>query len=331
MERAYSYVTGFLARRLVNYVVLCLIATFLAYTLASLTFHPLDVLLSRNPPPSPATLAAKARDLHLDEPVLARYFSWLGGVLHGDFGQTIDGTPITDELGRRVGVSLRLFLLGTVIGVALGVLAGVVGAIRQYRFSDYLITIGSFVVLSTPVFLLGLLIKQGALQLNQASGSNILQFTGETTPNFQGGFWASVGDRVRHLVVPTLTIALGQIALYSRYQRGAMLDVLGSDFLRTAQAKGLTRRRALVKHGLRTALIPMATLFAFGFGTLITGGVFTENLFSWYGMGDWLVYGIGQQDTNITATVTLFVAVCVLVSGLLSDVLYSVLDPRVRG
>ncbi|GLY69229.1 ABC transporter permease [Amycolatopsis taiwanensis] len=322
--------TGFLTRRLVNYLVLCLIATFLAYTLASLTFHPLDVLLTRNPPPSAETLAAKAHDLHLDEPVPARYFSWLGGVLHGDFGQTIDGAPITSELGRRVGVSLRLFLLGTVIGIVVGVLAGVIGAIRQYRFSDYLVTIASFVILSTPVFLLGLLLKQGALQINQAAGSNVLQFTGETTPNFTGGFWASFGDRVRHLIVPTLTIALGQIALYSRYQRSAMLDVLGSDFLRTARAKGLTRRKALFKHGMRTALIPMATLFAFGFGTLITGGVFTENLFSWYGMGDWLVYGIGQQDTNITATVTLFVAVCILVSGWLSDVLYSALDPRVR-
>lgn len=329
-ERADHPVTAFLARRLANYVLLCLIATFLAYTLASLTFHPLDVLLTRNPPPSPATIAAKARDLHLDEPVIRRYFSWLGGVLRGDFGQTIDGAPITGELGRRAGVSLRLFLLGTAIGVVAGVLAGVVSAIRRQRFTDHLITIGSFVILSTPVFLLGLLLKQGALQINHAAGSNVLQFTGETTPNFSGGFWASLGDRAIHLIVPTLTIALGQIALYSRYQRSAMLDVLGSDFLRTARAKGLTRRKALVKHGMRTALIPMATLFAFGFGTLITGGVFTENLFGWYGMGDWLVYGIGQQDTNITATVTLFVAVCILVSGWLSDVLYAALDPRVR-
>ena len=109
-----------------------------------------------------------------------------------------------------------------------------------------------------------------------------------------------------------------------------MLDVLGSDFLRTAQAKGLTRRRALFTHGLRTALIPMATLFAFGFGLLITGGVFTERIFGWFGMGDWLVYGVQQQDTNIVAIVTLFVAVLVLISGWLSDVLYAALDPRIR-
>ncbi|MGH3624725.1 MAG: ABC transporter permease, partial [Sciscionella sp.] len=216
------------------------------------------------------------------------------------------------------------------LGIVIGVLVGVGSAIRQYKFSDYLATTLSFVVLSTPVFLLGIFLKLGALQLNDATGTDLLQFTGEATPNFSGSFGAELADRLKHLILPTLTIALGQIALYSRYQRSAMLDVLGSDFLRTAQAKGLTRRKALYKHGLRTALIPMATLFAFGFGTLITGGVFTERIFTWFGMGNWLIDGISYQDTNITATVTLFVAVCILLSGWLSDVLYAALDPRVR-
>jgi peptide/nickel transport system permease protein len=227
-------------------------------------------------------------------------------------------------------VSLRLFLIGTIVGITLGVIVGVAGAIRQYKFSDYFATLFSFVILSTPVFLLGLLLKYGALEINSALGAQVLVFTGETTPGFQGSFGAALLDRLQHLVLPTITIALGQIAYYSRYQRSAMLDVLGSDFLRTAQAKGLTRRKALYKHGLRTALVPMATLFAFGFGLLITGGVFTERIFGWFGMGDWLVYGIQQDDINITATVTLFVAVLVLISGWLSDVFYALLDPRVR-
>ena len=322
--------TGFLLRRLVNYVVLCLLATFLAFSLASLTFHPLDTLKTRNPPPPAATIDAKAHELHLDQPIPQRFLSWAGGVVRGDFGTTVNGTQITDELGRRAGVSLRLFLIGTVLGIGLGVLIGVVSAIRQYKFSDYLATIFSFVILSTPVFLLGNLLKLGALQLNDAAGATLLPFVGEYTPNLTGSWLDSLLDRLQHLVLPTLTIALGQVAFYSRYQRSAMLDVLGSDFLRTAQAKGLTRRKALFKHGLRTALIPMATLFAFGFGLLITGGAFTEQLFTWYGMGNWLITGIATQDTNITATVTLFVAVCVLVSGWLSDVLYAALDPRVR-
>jgi peptide/nickel transport system permease protein len=323
-------VTGFLLKRLVNYVVLCLIATFLAFTLASFTFDPIARLREINPPVPASAIEAKQLELHLDQPIPQRFLTWMGGVVRGDFGKTNTGSPITAELGRRVGISLRLFLLGTALGVTIGVLVGVVSAIRQYKFSDYFATLMSFIALSTPTFLICQLFKFGALELNSTVGVKVLDFTGEFTPSFQGSFGAALLDRVKHLILPTLAIAVHQVAHYSRYQRSAMLDVLGSDFLRTAQAKGLTRRRALFKHGLRTALIPMATLFAFGFGLLITGGVFTESAFSWFGMGHWLVFGIGEQDTNIVATVTLFVAVCVLISGWLSDVLYAALDPRVR-
>ncbi|GLY52980.1 ABC transporter permease [Lentzea sp. NBRC 102530] len=321
---------GFLLRRLVNYVVLALVATFLAFTLASATFDPIGVLQQRNPPPPAASIEAKKRDLHLDQPIPQRFVTWMSGVVQGDFGRTVADRPITDELGRRIGVSLRLFLLGITFGIVFGVLLGVVSAIRQYKFSDYFATLFSFILLSMPVLVLGPLLKLGAQGLNDAIGSNVLIFVGEATPGFQGNWFESLVDRLQHLILPTLAIALGQIAFYSRYQRSSMLDVLGSDFLRTAQAKGLTRRKALFKHGLRTALIPMATLFAFGFGLLVVGGTFTEKIFTWYGMGDWLVVGIGSQDANITATVTLFVAVCVLFSGWLADVLYAALDPRIR-
>ncbi|MGH3935953.1 MAG: ABC transporter permease, partial [Pseudonocardiaceae bacterium] len=243
--------TGYLVRRLANYVLLCLAATFLAFALASLTFSPLSNLQGRSPPPPASVIEAKRAELRLDHPVPARFAAWMGGVVRGDFGSTINGQPISDELGRRVGVSLRLFALGTVVGIAVGVLVGVASAIRQYRASDYVATLFSFLVLSTPVFLIGTLLKFGGLQLNEAAGTTVLYFTGEFSPGFQGGWWAALGDRLSHLVLPTLAIALSQIALYSRYQRNAMLDVLGSDFLRTAQAKGLTRQRALFKHGLR--------------------------------------------------------------------------------
>jgi peptide/nickel transport system permease protein len=322
--------TGFLARRFANYVVLCLVATFLAFALGSLSFSPLAQLQGRNPPPPVAVIEAKRAELRLDEPIPVRFVAWMGGVLHGDFGLTITGQPITRELTSRIGVSLRLFTLGAVAAIVAGVLVGVVSAIRQYRPSDYAATLFSFLMLSTPTFLIGMLLKFGGLKLNEATGSTVLSYTGEFTPGLPGGWWAALIDRLSHLVLPTLTIALTQIAIYSRYQRSAMLDVLGSDFLRTAQAKGLTRRRALFTHGLRTALIPMATLFSFGFGLLITGSVFTERIFGWYGMGDWFVYGVEQNDTNIVATVTLFVAVVVLIAGWLSDVLYAALDPRIR-
>ncbi|MGH4012649.1 MAG: ABC transporter permease [Pseudonocardiaceae bacterium] len=322
--------TGFLLRRLVNYVVLCLVATFLAFALASLTFEPLANLQGQNPPPSAAAVEAKRLELGLDEPIPQRFVRWMGGVVQGDFGTTITGVEVTDELVTRVGVTLRLLLIGTTVGVVAGVLVGVASAIRQYRFGDYAATVFSFVVLSIPVFVMAQLLKFGGLQLNQAAGTSVLYTQGEVTPSFQGSAWAELLDRVQHLVLPTLAIVLAQIAFYSRYQRSAMLDVLGSDFLRTARAKGLTRRRALFTHGLRTALIPMATLFAFGFGLLLTGSVFIERIFGWYGMGNWFVAGVVEQDTNIVTTVTLFAAVLILISAWLSDLLYAALDPRIR-
>jgi peptide/nickel transport system permease protein len=322
--------TGFLARRLANYVALCLVATFMAFALGSLSFSPLGQLEGRNPRPPASVIEAKRAELRLDQPIPGRFVAWMGGVVHGDFGSTITGHPVAEELTSRIGVSLRLFTLGAVVGIAGGVLLGVASAVRQYRPSDYTATLFAFLTLSAPPFLIAMLLKFGGLRLNETAGTTVLYFTGEFSPGFQGGWWATLGDRLLHLILPTLAIALLQIALYSRYQRSAMLDVLGSDFLRTAQAKGLTRRQALFKHGLRTALIPIATLFTFGFGLLVTSSVFTERIFSWYGMGDWFVYGIEQNDTNIVATVTLFVAVVVLLCGWLSDVFYAVLDPRIR-
>lgn len=322
--------TGFLLRRALNYVVLLVLASFLTFSLTSLTFHPLDSLEQRNPRPPQSVIDAKAAELRLNDPIPARYLSWIEGVAHGDFGKTLVGQPVTDELGRRIGVSLRLLIIGSILGAVFGVLIGAGTAIRQYKFSDYFATVISLLVLSSPVFLLATLLKYGALEINSITGQQVFLYTGETSASAVDGAWPQFVDRAQHLVLPTLSLALGSIASYSRYQRNAMLDVLQSDFIRTARAKGLTRRKALLKHGLRTALIPMATLFAYGFGALITGATFTEKIFGWHGIGEWVVDGIARQDTNIVVAITSFTGLVVLLSGLLSDVVYAILDPRVR-
>ncbi|MEV6096287.1 ABC transporter permease [Nocardia sp. NPDC051981] len=321
---------GFLLRRALNYVVLLVLASFLVFTVASLTFTPLDYLEQRNPRPPQSVIDAKRAELHLNDPIPTRYLAWAGGVVHGDFGKTLAGQPVKDELGRRIGVSLRLLVIGSVVGTVLGVLIGAANAIRQYKFSDYFSTIVSMLLLSTPVFLLATLLKYGALEINLTTGKQIFLYTGETSATAVHGLWNQIVDRAQHMLIPTLGLALGAMAGYSRYQRNAMLDVLGSDFIRTARAKGLTRTRALFKHGLRTALIPMATLFAYSFGGLVTGATFTEKIFGWHGMGEWLVDSIHAQDINVVLTVTLFAGLVILLSGLLSDIVYAILDPRVR-
>ena len=322
--------TRFLARRLVNYIVLLALASFLTFALTSLTFTPLNSLLQRNPRPPQAVIDAKAAELDLDKPVPLRYAHWVSGAVRGDFGTTVNGQPVSDELWRRIGVSLRLLVIGSIVGTVIGVLVGAWGAVRQYRMSDRVITALSLLIISTPTFVLAGLLILAALRVNSVLGVQLFEYTGETSPDAVGGTWNQVVDRVQHLVLPTLTLALMAIAGYSRYQRNAMLDVLGQDFIRTARAKGLTRRQALFTHGLRTALIPMATLFAYGVGGLVVGAVFVEKIFGWHGIGEWTVLGIVTQDANVVVAITTFTGATILLAGLLSDVFYAALDPRVR-
>ncbi len=248
----------------------------------------------------------------------------------GDFGTTVTGHPISRELWHRIGISLRLVVTGSVLGTIIGVIVGAWGAIRQYRLSDRVITVLALITLSIPSFVLAGLLILAALRINTFTGVRIFLYTGETSPIPPGGVWDQLVDRIQHLILPTLTLALGAIASFSRYQRNAMLDVLGEDFIRTARAKGLTRRRALFKHGLRTALIPLATLFAYGLSGLVVGAIFVEKIFGWHGMGEWVILGVSTQDTNVVAAITLFTGSMILLAGLLSDVFYAVLDPRVR-
>ncbi len=320
--------TRFLIRRLLNYVVLLVLASFLTFCLTSLAFKPLDSLEQRSPRPPRAVIDAKAAELDLDKPIPLRYVHWASNAIQGNFGTTVTGHPVSEELGRRIGVSLRLVIIGSLFGTVLGVLVGAWSAIRQYRLSDRVITVASLLVLATPTFVIANLLALGALQVHSLFGIQ-LSYTGETSPGVTG-LWNQIADRFMHLLLPTFTLALGSIAGYSRYQRNAMLDVLGQDFIRTARAKGLTRRQALFKHGLRTALIPMATLFAYSVGGLVVGAVFVEKIFGWHGMGEWVIQGVSTQDTNIIAAITVFAGGVILLSGLLSDVIYAALDPRVR-
>jgi peptide/nickel transport system permease protein len=322
--------TRFLARRLLNYIVLLALASFLTFCLTSLAFSPLDSLLQRSPRPPQAVIDAKAAELGLNKPIPLRYTHWASHAVHGDFGATVTGQPVSGELWRRIGVSLRLLVIGSVAGTIIGIVLGAWGAIRQYRLSDRVITMLSLLVLSTPTFVIANLLILGALRVNWELEAQLFQYTGETSPAVIDGAWAQFVDRLQHLILPSLTLALGAAAGFSRYQRNAMLDVLGQDFIRTARAKGLTRRRALFKHGLRTALIPLATLFAYGVAGLVTGAVFVEKIFGWHGMGEWVVQGIATQDTNIIAAITVFTGAVVLMAGLLSDIIYAALDPRVR-
>lgn len=321
----------FLARRLLNYIVLLFVAVTAAYFLAATQLHPRQLYELRNPPLPEESIDKSLDSYNLNdkEPVVDRYFDWLGGAIHGDWGKAPKGGSVNDEISRRVWVSLRLVTIGSVLGVVIGVAIGAWSATRQYKFSDQVTTYSALLLISTPIVVIGVVLKMLAIKFNNATGSGFFEFLGETGKHAPGRINAW-GDRFQHLLLPTVTLALAGMATYSRIQRNVMLDTLGADYVRTAQAKGLTRRKAVFKHALRTALIPTGTYFAFTIALLFTGAAFTETIFGWHGMGVYGVSTISGQDTNGTVAVVAFTGVCVLIGGLLSDLFVAILDPRVR-
>lgn len=324
---------AYLLRRMINYLFLVIIAASITYLLAAFVFHPENNWLGRHPQPSAATIKAEllARNEWRGTDIWTRYANWVSGVLHGNLGTEIGGGPVASDMARRVGVSTRLLLLATVIGSVGGVVVGVWGAVRQYKLFDRVTTAGSLLVYAMPVFTLAILLQMFASWFNVTTNTHFLLYVNEVSnPNQPFWSWSDLVDRFEHLILPTLSISLGSVAFFSRYQRATMLDVMGSDFLRTARAKGLTKNQAIFRHGARTAIIPVATLLSYSAVLLFIGALYTEIIFTWHGMGEWAVISIGQNDVNATAAVGIFTSVLVLIAGLISEIITVALDPRVR-
>ena len=320
----------YLLKRTLNYIVMFFIAVTLAYFLAASRLNPrlLYDITNPNLDWDSINAALKDRNLNPDTPILTRYWNWLGDVIRWDWGEKPKGGYINDEIANRVWVSVRLVTGGFLIGTVGGVLLGAWTATRQYKASDRAVTLWSLLVMSTPTLVLCVLFQILTVHLGRWFGFQ-WEFLGETGVR-NAPFWTRLGDRLEHLLLPTLALAVQGIAFFSRYQRNLMLDTLNADYVRTARAKGLSRRQAVFKHALRTSLIPVGTLFAFSAAAVFTGAIFTEILFGWHGMGEYLVTSLGGQDINGAVAVAAFGAVTVFVGAMLSEVLVVLLDPRVR-
>lgn len=342
--------TKYLLRRFVSYAILTGIATVFAYIAASSFFRPRNRYEGVQPPIPESSIdeILSGYGVNDKDPVLLRTWEWVERIvtapLPEKLGQDLTNQWVLPEmLGDpthwlffweqgwmgRAGVSLRLLIIGAVLAAIFGVAAGVWGAVRQYKASDQVISYASYVLISTPTFVGGVLLMIVAIQVNNALGFQLIRFVGAYTAGVTG-FWPSAWDWISHLLLPTIALTLFGAAGYSRYQRSVMLDVLGSDFIRTARAKGATRTHALVKHGLRVALIPMSTYFSYSFGTLVAGSAFLEIVFSWSGMGQYGIQAVQTSDINALTGTVLFSAVIILFASTLSEVLYAALDPRVR-
>jgi len=323
---------AYVLRRVAGHVLLLTLAASLGYAFAAGCLRPRAEFEARYPRPPQRVIDTELARLGLDEdrPLAGRYASWAAGVVRGDFGRTVDDRPVAAELGRRARVSLWLLLPAVVAGAVLGVLLGACGAVRRHRLGDRLGTVAAVAVLATPAFVLATLLQFGAQRINASVGLPIFASVGEYAQGESGGILAGLGGRLRHLMLPALTIALGQIALYSRYQRTLLLDALPAGHVRAALARGVRRRTALLKYALRPTLVPVATYVAYQAGPLLTGMTLTEKVFGWHGMGEWLVDSIARDDVNAVAAIGCCAAVLVLTARLLADVLAAAIDPRAR-
>jgi peptide/nickel transport system permease protein len=269
----------------------------------------------------------------LTKSLIQRYWDWLSGLLfHGTFGaSTQTGFAIGSNLGHAIEVTLRL-VFGTIfIALFLGVVVGVVTAVRQYSRLDYVTTTIGFLFLSLPTFWFAVLLKEWAIQFNEATNTHFFQTLWESSTPAPSGLIPTLGDDLQHMILPVVTLALLSYASWSRYQRASMLEVLGSDYMRLARAKGLSPRRVLLKHGLRNALIPITTQVALDTAGLLSGAVITETIYSWNGMGRFfIVDGIQGNDPNSVMAWLLVAGFFVIFMNLVADLLYAVLDPRIR-
>ncbi|MFE0101256.1 ABC transporter permease [Streptomyces sp. NPDC059009] len=287
---------------------------------------------SRQPPPSKAAVDAFAHHIHADQPAAERYWNWITGVLHGDFGPSVEpNLDIGHDLFTRFRVTLVLVVTAMAIALILAVAFGVYSALRQYSVSDYAITFIGFLFLAMPVFWFAVLLKQGGVWFNDVTGSSFLGTIGEKSAYLENDTaWNRFTDRLGHLVLPVITLALVSFASWTRYTRASMLEVLGSDYVRLARAKGIRRGKVMTRHALRTALIPLTTVAALDIASLLGGVVITETIFQWHGMGEMLVQSAFKVDVYRTMAWLLLSAVIVIVLNLFADLLYAVLDPRIR-
>ena len=339
----------YVARRTLQAVPLLLLVSVLLFTIVHAAPGGGLGPYLQNPHITPADIARLKHNLGLDRPMFincnwhkhwpvltcawpiwnSQYFGWLGQVLHGDLGySTSNSEPVLNAILERLPATLLLMGTAYLIAIVVGVSAGLFAAVRPYSTSDYFITTFAFFGQSMPVFWLALM-----LQLAFSVHGIPLPF-GYIIQLPASGISSSdtfnLGDHLTHLILPATALAFLNIALYSRFMRSSMLEVIKTDYMRTASAKGLSDRTVIFKHGLKNALIPLVTVTALALPGLFAGAIVTETIFSWPGEGRLFFTALTQQDMAVLMGWLIVNATLVVFFNLMADVTYAWLDPRVR-
>ena len=316
----------FVVRRLALSIPVLILASILVFGFVRATTNPLSRLTQAQ---DPRVIERERERLGLDKPLTVQYGIWAKDFVSLDWGESeISRREVSTEIRTRLWNTIQLIVWGIVLSALVAVGIGVYSAVRQYSALDYAFTGLSFVGLSMPTFWFALMAIQ--ILVYQTKVWFDLDEPLLYSVGMRSATRAGVIDYLRHLALPVLTLSVQLVAGWSRYQRSSMLDVVNADYIRTARAKGVPRRKVVFKHALRNALIPLTTVMALDIGALFGGLIITETIFSWPGMGQLFVTSLLNGDTRILLPWLMVTASFIIAFNLLADVLYGVLDPRIR-
>jgi peptide/nickel transport system permease protein len=323
---------GYLVRRLLGAIPLLLgILTIIFFVVHLAPGDPTARFF--NPNVSPEVIEQMRRNLGLDQPLHVQYGRWMWSFLRGDFGYSFGQMrPIGDILPEVLWNTIQLTLVSLVVIFAVGMLIGIIQAVRQYSLVDNVLTFVALFFYSMPSFWFALMLIL-VFSLRAGQDGWIIQFpaSGMTSIDYEYmGMGERIVDRLRHLAMPAIALGIGSAAGVARYMRNSMLEVIHQDFIRTARAKGLSERTVVFKHALRNALIPIITLLGLYLPFLLSGAVLVETIFAWPGMGRAIVEAILARDYPMVMATSFVIAALVVAGNLLSDMLYAVVDPRIR-
>lgn len=283
------------------------------------------IALTLDPKVSPKIIEQMEKNYDLDKPIYQQYFLWLKRLFTGNLYSFKDGRPVMRKIGERIWNTLLLNLVAMLIIFSLAIPLGVFSAKRQYSILDNLGTLGAYLGISIPSFWLAYLLILGTVKL---FGYPVLGMRSFVTEDFSTV--EIVLDRLWHLMLPSIILAIGGIAALSRYTRSSMLEVVRQDYIRTARAKGLAEETVYYKHALRNALLPIITLFGFLIPGLIGGSIIMETVFAWPGIGRLAYQAVLARDYPVVMTINTITAVLVLIGNFIADILYGIADPRIR-
>jgi peptide/nickel transport system permease protein len=316
----------YITRRVLYSIPVLVVSTFLIFTFVSLAGDPRADMLA-NPQFSAVTYKNLEHKYHLDRAIPVRYGYWVKDVFENKLGISLrTSQPIWPDIQRTLGHTAQVVIIAEIIALILGVLIGVFSAIRQYSVFDYFFTSVSFLGFAMPTFWLALLLQ--ILFVDIYLKWNVRVFYTSGLNSVGGSAWSI--DRLQHIALPVMTLAIISFAVYSRYMRASMLDVVNTDYVRTARAKGLSEGKVVARHVFRNALIPIATVAAINFGAILGGAIVTETVFTLDGMGYYFIQKLGQLDLYAIMAWLLVTSVLIIFFNLIADILYGYLDPRIR-